>query len=81
MQYLHRTLDSRLILTTTPDDSLELVGYFDSSYADDTSDRHSTCGYVFYFLGGPISCLSKKQDILALSSTEAEFIAATAAAK
>lgn len=81
MQYLHRTLDSRLILTTTPDDSLELVGYFDSSYADDTSDRHSTCGYVFYFLGGPISWLSKKQDILALSSTEAEFIAATEAAK
>ena len=60
MQYLHGTLDSHLTLTTAPDDSLELVGYFDSSYADDTSDRHSTCGYVFYFLGGPISWRSKK---------------------
>ena len=81
MQYLYGTLDSRLTLTTTPDDSSELVGYFDSSYADDTSDRHSTCGYMFYFLGSPISWRSKKQDILALSSTEAEFIAATEAAK
>ena len=81
MQYLYGSLESRLTLTTTPNDSQELVGYFDSSYADDTSDRHSTCGYVFYFLGGPISWRSKKQDILALSSTEAEFVAATEAAK
>ena len=58
-----------------------LTGYFDASYADDPSDRHSTCGYAFFILGGPISWGSKKQSVLALSSTEAEFMAATEAAK
>ena len=90
MAYLHGTIDYSLLLSptfsnqepssSTPSEDL-LIGYFDSSYADDISDRHSTCGYIFYFMGCPVSWRSKKQDILALSSTEAEYIAATEAAK
>lgn len=80
MAYLHGTVDYCILLASSSDPP-HLVGYFDSSYADDVNDRHSTYGYVFYYMGGPISWRSKKQQVLALSSTEAEYIAATEAAK
>eukprot|EP00253_Pinus_taeda_P015702 PITA_15702 len=47
-------------------------------YAKD--DRKSTSGYVFHMGSGAISWASKKQPIVALSTTEAEYVAATAAA-
>ena len=80
MAYLHGTVDS-CILLASPADPPHLVAYFDSSYTDDVNDRHSTYVYVFYYMGGPISWRSKKQQVLALSSTQAEYIAATEAAK
>jgi hypothetical protein len=39
--------------------------------------RHSISGYIFTMDGGAISWSSKKQPIVALSTTEAEYIAAT----
>lgn len=53
-----------------------LVGYVDSDYAGDTDDRRSTSGYVFMLGGRAISWASKKQPIVTLSTTEAEFVAA-----
>ena len=61
--------------------NLELVGYSDSSHNVDTDDGRSTAGHVFYLNEGPISWCSCKQEIVALSSCEAEFMAATEAAK
>ncbi|KAL0356380.1 UNVERIFIED_CONTAM: Retrovirus-related Pol polyprotein from transposon TNT 1-94 [Sesamum radiatum] len=52
----------------------------DSDYAGDQDDRRSTSGYVFMLGTGAISWSSKKQRIVTLSSTEAEFIAATTCA-
>eukprot|EP00253_Pinus_taeda_P029795 PITA_29795 len=43
-------------------------------------DRKSTSGYLFHMGSGEISCASKKQPIVALSTAEAEYVAATAAA-
>lgn len=80
MAYLHGTMDYNIVLAS-PTEPPNLVGYFDSLYADDINDRHSTSGYVFYYMGGPVSWRSKKQQVLALSSTEGEYISATAAAK
>ena len=57
-----------------------LVGYTDSDYAGDQDDGRSTSGYVFMLGTGAISWSSKKQSIVTLSSTEAEFVAATACA-
>ena len=52
---------------------LELVGFTDSDWVGDSTDRKSTSGYVFMLVEGPISWSSKKQSAIALSSTEAEY--------
>ena len=58
----------------------DLVGYTDSDWAGSGDDRKSTSGYVFHMGSGAISWASKKQLIVALSTAEAEYVAATAAA-
>jgi hypothetical protein len=57
-----------------------LVGYSDSSYGNATKHR-STSAYVFIMANGPVSWCSRKQPITAMSTTEAEYIAAAEAAK
>ena len=52
---------------------LELIGFTDSDWAGDSTDRKSTSGYVFILIEGPISWSCKKQSAIALSSTKAEY--------
>ena len=56
-------------------------GYVDSDFAGDLDKRKSTTGYVFTLAGGAVSWLSKLQSVVALSTTEAEYMAATQACK
>ncbi|KAI3423627.1 Exocyst subunit Exo70 family protein [Psidium guajava] len=58
----------------------DLLGFTDSDYAGDIEDRKSTSGYVFMLGSAAISCSSKKQPIISLSTTEVEFVAATSSA-
>lgn len=58
-----------------------LIVYSDSDYAGDVESRRSTTGYVCFLNGGPIAWCSPRQPIVALSSTEAEFIAAAESIK
>jgi len=55
----------------------ELIGYSDSDWCGDLTDRRSTSGYVFKFNDAAISWYSKKQPVTALSSCEAEYIVGT----
>jgi len=59
---------------------LNIFGFTDASFADRHGAR-STGGYVFYLGDGPISWSSKGQSLVALSSTESEYIQATESAK
>lgn len=56
-----------------------LTGYSDSNMAGDVDDRKSTTGVIYYLGSNPISWISQKQKVVALSSCEAEYIAATTA--
>lgn len=58
-----------------------LQGYTDADWQGDLDDRKSTSGYLFTLAGGAISWSSKKQDSVALSSMEAEYIAVSEAVK
>jgi hypothetical protein len=58
-----------------------LVGYVDSDYAGDLDKRRSTTGYVFTLAGGPVSWRSTLQTTVALSTTEAEYMAVADAIK
>ena len=55
------------------------IGYSDADWAGDVDDRHSTTGNVFLFAKGAVSWLSKKQATVALSTTEAEYVALSTA--
>ena len=58
-----------------------MIDFVDASYANDPRKRRSTTGFVFTYCGGAIVYRSKTQSIIALSSTEAEFLAVVSCAK
>ncbi|CAM8893625.1 unnamed protein product [Rhodiola kirilowii] len=60
---------------------IELKGYVDSDYASNKDTRKSTTALYFTWAGNCISWKSQQQSIVALSSTEAEYIAAVEAIK
>jgi len=53
----------------------------DAAFADDPVTRYSTEGYLFKLFGGPIDWRSTKQKTVTTSSTEAELLALSHAAK
>jgi hypothetical protein len=57
-----------------------LVGYCDNDLAGDIDTRKSTTGALFFLSKSLVSWQSLKQQVIALSSCEAEYIAATTAA-
>ena len=56
-----------------------MEGFGDSDWARCVDTRHLTSGFVWIMGGGAICWRSKLQTIIALSSTEAEYVGATPA--
>ena len=60
-------------------DGVRLAGYTDSDWAGCASDRKSTSGCCFGLGSAVVSWFSRKQQSVALSSAEAEYMAASLA--
>ena len=58
-----------------------LHGFVDSNWASDTTHRRSVTGIVYMMAGAAVVYKTKFQKTVALSSTEAEFVAAADAGK
>nr|CAD1837441.1 unnamed protein product [Ananas comosus var. bracteatus] len=58
-----------------------VIGYVDSDFAGDLDRRRSLSGYVFSIGGCAVSWKASLQPIVALSTTEAEYIAMTEGVK
>ena len=81
LKYLKGTINKGIIYKSgaTGRATTRLIGYSDSDWGSDIDTRRSTTGYVFTFNGGAISWGSKLQPTVALSSSEAEYMALAAA--
>ncbi|KAI3635902.1 hypothetical protein MIR68_006540 [Amoeboaphelidium protococcarum] len=75
LRYLKGTVDLSLILDGNL--SLAPVAYADADYANDPQTRRSTTGYLIMMCGAAVAWKSKLQSQVALSSTEAEYYAAS----
>eukprot|EP00253_Pinus_taeda_P027400 PITA_27400 len=60
-------------------DGVRLAGYTDSNWAGCASDRKSTSGYCFWLGSAVVSWFSRKQQSVALSSADAEYMATSLA--
>ncbi|RDX62866.1 hypothetical protein CR513_58763, partial [Mucuna pruriens] len=78
LRYLHGTSDLRLCFEG---DKPTLVGYSNSDMAGDIDSKKSTSGYLIKFARGAMAWQSKLKKCVALSTTEAEFIAIIEACK
>jgi hypothetical protein len=88
LRYLVGTLDYALEYGSTPPTDHPVYGAFtrgyslmDADWATDQSDRKSVSGYLFYLYRSLISWSAVKQKTIALSSTEAEYMAIAHAMK
>ena len=78
-KYLRRTKD--MFLVYGGEEELVAKCYVDASFDTDTDDSKSQSGYVFLMNGAAVSWRSSKQPVVAASSMEAEYVAASEAAQ
>ena len=78
LKYLRRTKDIFLVYGGS---DLKLEAYSDSSFQSDPDDSKSISGYVITLNGRAVSWKSTKQQTIADSTTEVEYIAASEATK
>jgi hypothetical protein len=78
LRYLQHTAGMGI---TFADPSTGLVGFCDADYAGDLTTRRSTSGFVFLLHGGAVAWVSRLQATVAVSTAEAEYMAAALASK
>eukprot|EP00252_Welwitschia_mirabilis_P022462 TRINITY_DN607_c0_g1_i3.p1 TRINITY_DN607_c0_g1~~TRINITY_DN607_c0_g1_i3.p1 ORF type:complete len:1070 (-),score=207.18 TRINITY_DN607_c0_g1_i3:857-3973(-) len=74
LRYVKGTLQYGLFYDS--DENMQLVGYVDADWAGSLDDRKSTSGFVMMMGKSLFSWCSKKQSVVALSTAEAEYMAA-----
>ncbi|BFG14277.1 hypothetical protein CerSpe_005510 [Prunus speciosa] len=78
LRYLKGTIDYSIWYKSTKDP--RLFGYTDNDWTGSIDDMKSTSGYAFTIGSGIFSWSSRKQDTVAQSSVEAEYVAAASSA-
>ena len=78
LKYLKRTKE--MFLVYGGDEELVVKGYVDASFDTDPDDSKSQTGYVYILNRGAVSWCSCKQSVVAGSTCEAEYKAASEAA-
>lgn len=76
MGYVKGTINYGIEFTNSQ--NFQFQGYSDSDWVDSVHDMKSTLGYCFGFGTCIFTWCSKKQDIVAQSTAEAEYVAANA---
>lgn len=81
MRYIKGTVDYGILFPKGGGESeIELLGYSNSDWCGDKSNRKRTVVYVFLSGGAPVSWCSKKEVVVALSPCEVEYVAASMSA-
>jgi hypothetical protein len=80
-RYLQGTRHHQLVYSCNGGQQQPLYGYSDSDWGNDVNDRRSFTGWVFLLHDAAVSWQSCKQPTVALSSVEAEYMAATQATR
>ena len=81
LRYLKGTLHYGLKFEAKDEADISIQGFADADWAGDVSTRKSTSGYIFQLGNATVSWKAKKQTIVALSSTEAEYVSSCLAAQ
>lgn len=81
LKYLKGTLNVGITYNGNCNQSNELIAFSDSDYASCPDTRKSTSGIVLMLNSGPVIWSSRKQSIVATSTTDAEYVAICEAAK
>ena len=80
LRYVKGTVDHGIIFPKTGESRLQLTVFSDANMTGDIDGRRSTSGVLVFLGSAPISWLSLKQKVVALSTCEAEYVAAATAA-
>ena len=78
--YVKGTVDQGIIVPKTSGRRLQLTVFSDADMAGDIDGRRGTSGVLVFLGSAPISWLSLKQKVVALSTCEAEYVAAATVA-
>jgi hypothetical protein len=80
LQYVRGTYDQGITYFDPGDETKnKLIGWVDSDFGSNSDTRKSMTGYLMSLNGGAISWRSSRQGGVTLSSSEAEFVAASQA--
>ncbi|KAJ0412135.1 hypothetical protein ATCC90586_004055 [Pythium insidiosum] len=75
LQYLKGTATLGVKYSSKSDTKIDIVTYSDANWGSDKATRRSTSGVLVMLAGGPVVYKSKRQQTVALSSAEAEYMA------
>jgi hypothetical protein len=77
LRYLRGTYDQAIVYERSHERVNTLWGWVDSDWAADLDSRRSHTGYILMLTGGAVSWKSRRQDCVSLSTSEAEYVAAS----